>query len=304
MQQTPAAPLEDALRAKEQDLRAWLDAHGSALVGFSGGVDSAYLACVAVDVLGTERMLAVIGRSASYPAAQWQIARDVARQFAVPVLEVETSELDDPRYAANPTNRCYFCKTELWSLLVPLARSRGIAIVIDGTNADDLEDHRPGARAAAESGVLSPLALLGFRKSDIRALSRARGIPTWEQPSAPCLASRIPYGTAVTPARLRIVEAAEAAVRALGVAGDLRIRYHGELARVELAREELGRWLAPEARSALRAAVSAAGFARVAVDLRGFRSGSLNVLGGVVSDAESTDLPNGQPVEASEAPAA
>ena len=271
----------DRARRKEHRLQAWLRDRRSVLLGFSGGVDSAYLACVAVETLGAQRCLAVIGRSASYPAEQWEGARDIARQFGVPVLETATEELDDPRYAANPTNRCYFCKSELWHRLVPLARERGLAAVIDGTNADDLTGHRPGARAARELGVESPLAELGVTKAEVRLLSRLRGIPTWQQPSSPCLSSRIPYGTAVTPERLRAVELAERALRALGVRGDLRVRYHGELARVELGGDELARWLAPERHAALRAAVGGAGFARVALDLRGFRSGSLNVLGGV-----------------------
>src|SRR5512138_61113 len=145
-------------RELEERLTTWLQSHGSVLVGFSGGVDSAYLACVAVHALGRERVLAVIGRSASYPSEQWERARDVARRFDVPVLEVSTDEVNDPRYAANPSNRCYFCKTELWDTLAPIARERGIAVVVDGTNADDLGDHRPGARAAAEHHVRSPLA--------------------------------------------------------------------------------------------------------------------------------------------------
>jgi uncharacterized protein len=276
-----------ALAEKEQRLADWLRERGSLLVGFSGGVDSAYLACVAVDVLGPANVLAVIGKSASYAEAQWAAARDVARRFSVPVLEVDTDELNDARYVANPTNRCYFCKTELWSLLAPLAAERDLACVVDGTNADDLADYRPGARAAAEWGVLSPLATLGITKAEIRALSRARGLPTWSQPSTPCLSSRIPYGTAVTADRLRRIERAEGALRAMGISGDLRVRYHGDLARVELSPNELTRWLEPAAASMLRDAVASAGFARVAIDLRGFRSGSLNVLGGVVTEQHS-----------------
>ena len=275
------APSADA-RAKESALVAWLRERGRVAIGFSGGVDSAYLACVAVDALGGQGTLAIIGRSASYPAEQWAAARSVADRFGIPVLELDTHEMEDPRYAANPTNRCYFCKSELWSLLVPAAAARGIATVVDGTNADDLGDHRPGAVAAREQGVLSPLALVGMTKAEIRALSRQRGIPTWSQPSSPCLSSRLPYGTAVTPARLAQVERAEAALRALGVAGDLRVRHHGDLARVELAPAELERWLDQDC-APLVAAVREAGFARVTLDLRGFRSGSLNVLGGVTA---------------------
>ena len=268
---------------KAQRLRAWLAGAGSVLVGFSGGVDSAFLACVAVEVLGPERVLAVIGRSASYPASQWETARRVAHEFGVPVLEVETQELQDPRYAANPTNRCYFCKAELWSVLAPIARARGLGLVTDGTNADDLGDYRPGAQAAAEHGVRSPLAEVGITKAEIRELSRARGIPTWAQPSSPCLSSRIPYHVAVTPERLRLVERAEQALRDLGVTGDFRVRFHDDLARVELSPAQLQDWLSPERAPRLRAALAAAGFPRVAIDLRGFRSGSLNVLGGVVA---------------------
>ncbi|HVE79324.1 MAG TPA: ATP-dependent sacrificial sulfur transferase LarE [Gemmatimonadaceae bacterium] len=281
---TRSVPRPDAAAlqsAKERALLAWLRACGSVLVGYSGGVDSAYLACVALEALGPERVLAVIGRSASYPVAQWQTARAVADRFGVPVVELDTDELNDPAYAANPANRCFFCKTELWSRLVPVARARGLAVVVDGTNADDLHDHRPGGLAARRAGVRSPLAELGLAKAEIRALSRARGLPTADQPSSPCLSSRIPYGIAVTPLRLAQVEQAEHAVRALGVGGDLRVRYHGDLARVELSAAEIGRWLDPGARARLAAAVRSAGFARVTLDLRGFRSGSLNVLAGV-----------------------
>ena len=271
-------------RERETRLEAWFREHGSVLIGFSGGVDSAYLACAAVDALGPDRVLAVIGRSASYPSEQWERARDVARQFDVPVLEVPTDEVNDPRYAANPSNRCYFCKTELWDTLAPIAHAHGIAVVVDGTNADDLADHRPGARAAAEHHVRSPLAELGFSKSAIRRLSRARGIPTWSQPASPCLSSRIPYGTTVTIERLRQIEDAERALRELSVDGDLRVRYHGNLARVEIASDRLDEWLRPEGRAAIYQALRDVGFERVAMDTRGFRSGSLNVFGGVIAE--------------------
>jgi uncharacterized protein len=235
-----------------------------------------YLAAVAVEAVGSAHVLAVIGRSASYPAEQWETARRVAEGVGLSVVEVETDEIADARYAANPVNRCYFCKHHLWERLVPLARARGIGTVVDGTNADDLLEHRPGRAAADESGVESPLALVGLSKAEIRELSRARGLPTWDQPSAPCLASRIPHGTPVTPGRLRQVEAAEAALRRVGVVGDLRVRHHGELARVELAAEQLPVWVSADRRGVLAAAVLGAGYQRVAIDLAGFRSGSLN----------------------------
>lgn len=282
----PAATSRDvqvSAREKAERLRAWLRDAGSVLVGYSGGVDSSYLAVVARETLGSDRVLCVVGRSASYPEAQWETARRVARDFALPFLEVDTHEMDDPRYAANPTNRCYFCKNELWHVLSPIARARGIAVVVDGTNADDLGDYRPGAIAAKEQGVRSPLADAGLTKADIRELSRARGLPTWSQPSSPCLSSRIPYHTAVTSDRLRQVERAEQALRDLGVEGDFRVRHHGDLARVELSRADLDRFMEPEDAERLRAALVATGYVRVAVDVRGFRSGSLNVLEGVVA---------------------
>lgn len=260
---------------KEVALVEWLRSRGSVLVGFSGGVDSAYLACVALGALGPEHVLAVIGRSASYPLEQWSSAREVAGRFGVPVLEMDTDEIHDPRYAANPSNRCYFCKTDLWTRLVPVAAARGLAVVVDGTNADDLLAHRPGKVAAAEHGVRSPLAELGFTKDEIRALSRERDIPTWSQPASPCLASRIPHGTEVTPVRLGKIERAERALRAIGVTGDLRVRYFGRSARVELSLAEIGRWLTDDGRRAVRTAVTSAGFEAVELDLRGFRSGSL-----------------------------
>jgi len=294
----------DIDRALEVRLVSWFREHGSVLIGFSGGVDSAYLACVAVDALPRDRVLAVIGRSASYPAEQWERAREVARRFEIPVLEVSTDEVNDPRYAANPSNRCYFCKTELWDTLAPLARARGLAVVVDGTNADDLTDHRPGARAAKEHSVRSPLAELGLDKAAIRRLSRTRGIPTWSQPASPCLSSRIPYGTAVTIDRLRQVERAEAALRLAGATGDLRVRYHGDLARIEVSSATISEWLVTAARARMGAAAREAGFGRVAIDARGFRSGSLNVLGGVAAEPlvrATSSLGEGDPAGLTEA---
>lgn len=268
---------------REETLVAWLRVAGRVAIGFSGGVDSAYLAVVARRTLGADNVLAIIGRSASYPAEQWATARGVAQSFGIEVLELDTDELNDPRYAANPSNRCYFCKTELWSKLVPRARAGGFDVVADGTNADDLGDHRPGAQAAREYLVASPLAELGFTKAEIRDRSRALGIPTWSQPSSPCLSSRLPYGTSVTPARLGQVEQAERALRALGISDDMRVRYHDDLARVELSQSSLAKWIEPGRFADLRKAVRNAGFDRVALDLRGFRSGSLNVLHGVTA---------------------
>ena len=257
----PALAAPQALLQQERRLIAWLQARDSALVGFSGGVDSCYLAAVALDALGPERTLAVLGRSPSVPDEQWRRASEIAERHGIPLLVIETHELDNPGYAANPANRCYFCKSVLWSALAPLARERAMAVVVDGTNVDDTRDYRPGARAAGDWGVLSPLAELGFTKDGIRQLSRARGLPTWSQPSSPCLASRIPYGTPVTADRLRQVEVAEQALRAIGVEGDLRFRHHGDLARLEVDRQALDHWLDPREQLRLASAVQTAGFA-------------------------------------------
>jgi len=276
----------DVAAGREHALVNWLTAKGSVLIGYSGGVDSTYLAAVALDVLGADATLAVIGRSASYPESQWVTAREVADRIGLTVREIATDEMSDPRYAANPSNRCYFCKTELWSRLVPLAHELGISAVVDGTNADDLADHRPGMAAAREWGVESPLATVGLGKQEIRALSAARGLPTWNQPSSPCLSSRLPTGTEVTPLRLARVEAAERAARAIGVQGDLRVRYHGATARVEVTAAEVERWRSAAYRSVLRDAVASAGFDRVELDLRGFRSGKAND----AADAATVDV--------------
>lgn len=274
---------------KETLLRAWLRVQRRIAIGYSGGVDSAYLGVVAVGELGAANVLAVTGRSASYPESQWTSARATALAIGLDVLEIDTGELDDPRYAANPVNRCYFCKTELWSLVVPVARERGISVVADGTNADDLHGHRPGAQAALEHGVVSPLAMFGFTKTEIRERSQALGLPTWRQPSSPCLSSRIPYGTPVTVGRLRRVERAEAALRALGIVGDLRVRHFGDLARVELAADELSDWSDGDRRAAVDRALADVGYERVEVDPRGFRSGALNELASI---ARNPDTPS------------
>ena len=250
-----------------------LEACGSVCIGYSGGVDSVLLARAALLALGPERVLAVTGISASVPAAQRQSARDCARDMGLPHLELDTDELADPNYAANPSDRCYYCKSELWSRLESVAAARGLAYVLDGSNADDVRDHRPGMRAGREHRVRAPLLEAGLTKDDIRTLSRWFGLPTWDQPAAPCLASRLPYGLAVTSERLRQVEAAEAALRELGFR-DLRVRHHGDAARLELGASELAG--AVERARAVVAAVRQAGFHRVLLDVEGYRRGALN----------------------------
>ena len=265
---------------KENALSAWLRERRRVAIGFSGGVDSAYLAAVTLEALGAAHSLALIGRSDSLAGREEDHAVVVAKAIGIPMLEVETGELEDPRYAANPTNRCYFCKSVLWLTLQPYALARGFETLVDGTNADDVYDYRPGSRAAVEQGVQSPLALVGMSKAQIRERTQARGWPWFDRPASPCLASRLPYGTPVTTERLRQVERAEAALRDLGISGNLRVRHHGALARVELDRELLPTWRGDQAFESLESAVRSAGFAQVELDARGFRSGSLNVLEG------------------------
>lgn len=245
----------------------------SALVGYSGGVDSALLAVVLRQELGPDRMLAAIGRSASLPAEQRAMAHAVATQFDVPVAEVDTYELEDPRYLANPTNRCLFCKSELWGRLWELADMRGFPVVCDGTNADDLSEHRPGHAAGRNAGVRSPLVVAGLGKADVRAAARSIGLPNWDAPAAPCLSSRVQYGLHITPRRLRQVEAGEAFLRGLGVRGNLRVRHQGDSARIEVEPEWIP-WLESR-RVEIVERLHRLGFNKVAVDPRGYRRGSL-----------------------------
>jgi len=271
-------------------LRIHLLNTGPALLGYSGGVDSALLAVAATQALGAERFLAVIGRSPSYPEAQYQSALDTARRFGVPLVEVATHEMDDPSYIANPTNRCYFCKHELWQRLGSIARERGFATILDGTNADDLGEHRPGLKAAAEQSIRSPLAELGWSKADVRSAARELGIPTWDAPAAPCLSSRIEYGLAVTPERLRQVEAGEALLRERGVTGDLRVRHHGNRARIEVNPDQFG--LIDGDWDTIQRAFLDLGFDSVERDPRGYRRGGLlNQLPVLVGAGPSTRPP-------------
>lgn len=279
------AALCEPSRHKLEAMRSAIRAHGSALVAFSGGVDSTFVLKVAHDVLG-DRAVALTALSPSVAPEEAAEARALAATIGARHLELASNELIDPRYAANPTNRCYFCKTELYDLCERKRLELGLAVVLDGFNADDTRDHRPGHQAAREHRVFSPLSEAGLTKAEIRAWSQRFGLPTWDKPQMACLASRIPYGTAVTLERLQQIGAAESALRALGLRS-FRVRYHGEVARLEVAAEEYDRFHDPSFRLRVNEALKGCGFAFVALDLEPFRSGRMNEAAGVAGAARA-----------------
>jgi uncharacterized protein len=266
--------------SKLEQLRELIRSFGSCVVAYSGGVDSVFLARVARDVLG-DKSLAVIADSASLPRRELAVALEIAEKFQIPVRVVKTDEFNNTEYLANPTNRCYFCKHELFTELEPLAKAEGFAVIAYGENASDVGDFRPGAQAAKEFQVRAPLKEVGMTKAEIRELSAQLGLPTADKPQMACLSSRIPYGEAVTPEKLRMIEEAEVVLRDLGFY-DVRVRHHElkllALARIEVGPTEMAKLLADDVAGRVAAALKKIGYAHVTLDLQGYRRGSTNEL--------------------------
>jgi uncharacterized protein len=264
----------DLLHQKAAALTRGLDEIPALIVAYSGGVDSAYLAWTATRVLSS-RALCITADSPSYPQRHREMAGRIARDFGLNHEIIRTDEMARPEYRANPANRCYYCKHELYTRLTAIGRARGIPVIADGSNADDRGDYRPGRQAAREFGVRSPLDEVGLTKAEIRELSRDAGLPTWDEPASACLSSRIPYYQEVTDEKLRMIERAEDVLRRLGFRV-CRVRHHDAIARLEIGREEMSRALEPEIAEVIDRELRAIGYQHVTLDLRGYRLGSLN----------------------------
>ncbi len=268
---------ESVAQKKMASLQDQITRLSSVIVAYSGGVDSAFMLKVAHDTLSNSggRALAVTARSPSYPRSELEAAQELARSIGAEHMIIESEELDDPNYQSNPMDRCYYCKGELFGKLVEIAETENINAILDGANADDLSDHRPGSQAAREKDVLSPLQSVGLTKQEIRELSKEMGLPTWDKPAMACLASRIPYGDLITSDNLSMVEQAERALKEMGF-GQLRVRHHGYIARIELDPAEFSKAIDPSKSEAIYKALKAIGYNYVTLDILGYRTGSMN----------------------------
>lgn len=264
-----------SLEKKYERMRRILGSLERVAVAFSAGVDSTLVLKVALDELGADNVVAVTGRSDSLAAAEYQHARELARTMGAEHVTLDTEEFADPHYTSNPVDRCYYCKTELYGKLAGFIRDRGLHAIVNGINADDYSDWRPGIRAADEHRVRAPAAEAGLTKADVRELSARLGLPTFDKPASPCLSSRVETGEPVTPEKLGMIERAEAFLRSLGL-DELRVRHHGKLARVEIPADQIEAFMVSEMRAKIDAELRRIGYTWVAMDLRGFRSGSMN----------------------------
>jgi len=262
------------LDEKLERLCSILKEMGGVVVGYSGGCDSTFLAAAGREVLG-DRMLCVLASSETYPGSEVEEALETAQRLGIAVMRIETDELRDEAFAANTPEHCYFCKRELFSRLVAIGKERGIAWVADGSNVDDLDDYRPGGRAAAEFGIRSPLREANLTKQEIRELSRRTGLPTWDKPAFACLASRIPYGTRIEPAILTRLDEAERFLKGLGFR-QVRVRHHGTVARIEVEPDRIAQIASPEIRRQVADRFRDLGWLYTSVDLEGYRTGSMN----------------------------